>query len=129
MIELLEQAKEQILLLPDYVQVWMRWLNIVFLLSILFIKNHKVARWALIAYIACFPVGILIYYFTRDINLLGTPHILFWTPLLVYIIKKGLNNSQFNLNSFYGVWIVLLSLTILVSLIFDAREVYFFIAR
>ena len=43
--------------------------------------------------------------------------------------KKELNNSQFNLNSFYGVWIVLLSLTILVSLIFDAREVYFFIAR
>ena len=107
----------------------MRWLNIVFLLSILFIKNHKVARWALIAYIACFPVGFLIYYFTRDINLLGTPHILFWTPLLVYIIKKELNNSQFNLNSFYGVWIVLLSLTILVSLIFDAREVYFFIAQ
>lgn len=129
MIELFEQAKAQILLLPDIVQIWMRWLNIVFLLSIMFIKNHTAARWALVAYIACFPVGFLIYYFTKDINLLGVPHVLFWGPLLIYIYKKEFNNSQLNLKSTYGVWVVLLSLTILISLVFDVRSIYNFMVR
>ncbi len=93
------------------------------------LKNHTAARWTLIAYIACFPVGFLIYYFTRDINLSGVPHILFWTPLLIYIFATEFNNSQFKLKSFYSVWIILLSLTILVSLVFDVREVYLYIAR
>ena len=129
MLELIEQAKEQILLLPNTVQVWMRWLNIIFLLSVLFIKNHSVARWTLAAYIACFPVGVPIYYFTRDINLLGVTHLLFWAPLLVYILKKELNNSQLNPKSPYGIWVVLLSLTILVSLVLDVREIYFVMTR
>ena len=129
MLELIEQAKEDILLLPNIVQVWMRWLNIIFLLGIVFIKNHLVARWALAAYIACFPLAVPIYYFTRDINLLGVPHLLFWAPLLIYILKKELNNSQFNLKSSYSIWVLLLSLTILISLVFDIKEIYFVIAR
>ncbi len=56
MMALIEQAKGQILLLPDLVQWWMRWLNVVFLLSVFFVWGHKPARWALAAYVACFPV-------------------------------------------------------------------------
>ena len=124
MLELLEQAKSQMLLLPDIVQIWMRWLNIIFLLGVLFVKNHNVARWALIAFFASFPVGFLVYYFTRDINLMGVPHVLFWAPLLFYIIFKELKFLQFNRIYFYDIWVVLLSLTIIISLFFDVRSIY-----
>ena len=93
--ELLGQAHADILLLPEYVQIWMRWLNIAFLPGIIFAKNHATARWAIAAYLIGFPVAIPIYYFTKDISLLGIPHFLFWGPLLFYIFRYEFKNPHF----------------------------------
>jgi len=129
MVELFDQAAAQILLLPDAVQIWMRWLNIVFLLGVFFVRTHKTARWALVAYVISFPLAAPIFYFTRDVSMLGVPHLLFWAPLLLYIFSVEYRNAAFRLLSLYGVWIVLLSLTITISIVFDAKAVYDYVAR
>lgn len=111
-------------LLPRPVLIWMRWLNIVFLIGLMFVHSHVEARWALAAYAVCFPVGFLIYYFVRDIDITGLPHIIFWTPLLVYLPYAALQDPTFSLVSFYGVWISLLLATIAVSVVLDIKAAF-----
>lgn len=117
------------MLLPDAVQIWMRWLNIIFLLGLFFVRTHKTARWALVAYVISFPVALPIFCLTRDVSMLGVPHLLFWAPLLLYILTVEFRSAAFKLLSLYGVWIALLSLTILVSIVFDAKAVFDYVAR
>ena len=114
-----EDAKQQISELPKWVQIWMRWLNIVFLLGLKFVGDHVEARWVIAAYLAAFPVGFLAFYCVRDIRITGLPHLLVWVPLLVYLILAAFRDPAFQLTSLYGAWVVLLCLTIAISASFD----------
>ena len=124
----IEKAKQQITSLPRPVQNWMLWLNIIFLAGLLFIPTHASARWAIAAYLVCFPVAVPFYIYTRDIAMSGVPHILFWTPLLIYLPVKAVENPNFNLMSLYGVWTALLLLSIAISVTFDVRAVLKYIS-
>lgn len=126
---MLDDAKQQMSALPGPVQIWMRWLNIVFLLGLFFIGSHDGARWALVAYVIAFPVGALVFLFTREIRLTGLPHIVFWTPLLGYLAHAAATDPDFRLGSLYTLWVLLLGLTIAISVLFDIREVWMFINR
>jgi hypothetical protein len=126
---MLEDAKQQISFLPRSVQLWMRWLNIVFLLGLFFVSRHDGARWALVAYAAAFPVGALVFHVTREIRLTGVPHILFWTPLLPCLANAAATDPYVRFGSLYAVWALLLGLTIAVSVAFDIREVWAFLNR
>ena len=116
-----EDAKEQMLRLPHAVQLWMRWLNIVFLLGLPFIVSHVEARWVLFSYIVAFPVGLLAFIVTRNIKLTGIPHFLFWTPLLVYLPYSAMGDPEFRFMSLYGIWVSLLCITIAISVAFDLK--------
>ena len=126
MIELFEEAGQQMSMLPRTVQNWMLWLNIIFFSGLLFVLQHAEPRWAIAAHVACFPVGFTAYHFTRNLDLMGLSHILFWTPLLFYLPKVALQNSDFHLISPYGIWMSLLCLTIVISLVFDVRAAIVF---
>lgn len=126
---MLEDAKQQISTLPRPVQLWMRWLNIVFLLGLFFVSRHDGARWALVAYAAAFPVGALVFHVTREIRLTGVPHILFWTPLLPCLANSAATDPYVRFGSLYALWALLLGLTIAVSVAFDIREVWSFFNR
>jgi hypothetical protein len=126
---MLADAKQQIATLPRPVQLWMRWLNIVFLLGLFFVSRHDGARWALVAYAAAFPVGALVFHVTREIRLTGVPHILFWTPLLPCLAHAAATDPYVRFGSLYAVWALLLGLTIAVSVAFDIREVWAFLNR
>lgn len=123
-MDMFEDAKQQMILLPRPVQLWMRWLNIVFLFGIFFAFSHGAALWSLLAYIVCFPVAVAIFYYTRNIRLTGIPHIVFWTPLLIYFPYAVSNDPDFNLLGIYGIWVVLLCLTVAISVIFDVRAFF-----
>lgn len=118
-----DDAINQMAALPRWVQLWMRWLNISFLVGLLFIGNHVEARWALAAYFASFPIGLIAFYFIRDIKVTGLPHILFWVPLVAYVVDAALRDPGFQLFTPYGIWAALLGLTIAVSVIFDIKGV------
>lgn len=120
-MDMLEDAKQQMILLPRPVQLWMRWLNIIFLFGIFFAFTHVAARWSLLAYIEGFPIAVAIFYYTRNISFTGTPHIVFWTPLLIYLPCAVSNDPDFNLFSIFGIWVLLLCLTVAISVMFDVR--------
>lgn len=116
-----DDAIKQMGELPSWVQLWMRWLNIVFLLGLFFVGNHVEARWAIVAYIVSFPVGFLAFYFVRDIRVTGLPHIVFWAPFLIYLVHTVANDNEFEVMSLFGLWVALLVATISVSTILDIK--------
>ena len=124
-----EEARTQILSLPRTTQNWMLWMNVVFLAGLLFVFSHESACWVLVAYVVCFPVAVPIYRYTRDVAMMGISHILFWTPLLIYLLLEATGDSTFSLLSLYGVWMVLLMLTITISVAFDAMAVVDYLSR
>jgi membrane protease YdiL (CAAX protease family) len=126
---MLEDARLQIALLPRPIQNWMLWLNVVFLVGLLFVSSHEAVRWVIAAYVVCFPVAVPIYIYTRDISMSGVPHILFWTPLLIYLPVDAAEDTNFSLLSLYGVWTVLLLLTIAISVVYDVRAVLKYFLR
>ncbi|MGC6498682.1 MAG: hypothetical protein ACON4C_00700 [Henriciella sp.] len=121
---MLKDAKDQIKAMPAAVQIWMRWLNISFLIGLVFLKEHDGARWALIAYAASFPAAFLIFYLTRRIHLTGLPHLVFWSPLLVYLPISVSAGPGVDLISAYHLWLVLLWLTIAICVILDLRALF-----
>lgn len=124
-----EDARQEILSLPRTTQNWMLWMNIVFLLGLLFVFSHESARWVLAAYVVAFPIAVPFYIYTRDVAMLGVSHILFWTPLLIYLLLEAAEDTTFSFLSLYGVWTVLLMLTITISVVFDVRAVLKYVSQ
>jgi hypothetical protein len=53
---------------------------------------------------------------------LGIVHLLLWSPILIYIMRVEFKSDDFKLKSPYGVWTILLMVTIVISLLFDIRD-------
>ena len=113
----------QMVVLPTWVQVWMNWMIFIFVASVFFIWKHKGARWALLSFIISMPVGMLVFYLSNTVHLLGVVHLLLWMPLLVYMVLKEIKSDGFKYQSPYGIWTVLLITTITISLLFDIRDI------
>ena len=105
------------------VQMWMNWMFVIFATSIAFAWKYKTARIVLVAFIVNLPVAMLVFSLTNSVHLIGIAHLLIWGPLAVYIVISDLKSSSFKPASLYGVWIILLLGTIVVSLIFDVRDI------
>lgn len=108
--------------LPSWVQIWMNWMMVVFLASILFVWKHKGARWVALSFIVSMPLGMLVFYLSNTVHLLGIVHLLLWSPILIYIMRVEFKSDDFKLKSPYGVWTILLMVTIVISLLFDIRD-------
>jgi len=114
------------------VKIWVNWMMIVFFASIIFIWKYWTARWALIAILITLPIGVLIFQQTQNIHLIGIAHIIAWLPLAVYIWKTTLsktakasapdNPSLYHRAFFF--WACLLFATIVISLLFDVRDIF-----
>lgn len=106
------------------VQIWMNWMMLVFAFSIVFVWTRVSARYVLLTLLLSMPVSLVIYWTTGNVHLLGLSHILLWLPLLLLLWKRDFRSSaDFRLTSFYGIWLTALSATIIVSLVFDVRDV------
>jgi len=106
------------------VQYWMNWMLLIFASSLFFVWKHKPARIVLAAFILTMPVGFVIWMMTKNVHLLGIAHLLIWLPLLVYLYLKVLRTKDFEVKSIFGIWVILLSSTIFISLIFDVRDIF-----
>jgi hypothetical protein len=91
--------------------------------ALFFLPSHQEAKWVLAVYVLSFPVGFLVFHYTRNIRLTGIPHILFWMPLLVYILLAARRDPAFSFVSLYAVWIVPLGFTIAASVVLDVKAV------
>jgi len=105
------------------VRIWLSWLIIIFLASIIFVWKHKSARIVLASFILTLPVAIIVFSVSNSAHLIGIAHIIVWGPLAFYLIKSNLTRFSFQRRSPYRVWMILLLGTIAVSLVFDVRDI------
>lgn len=105
------------------VQMWMNWMLVIFAASLLFVWKHTAARYALGAFVLSAVLGLLIFTMTGEPFLIGLSHILVWGPLAVYLYRTEYKRPGFRPKTVYGVWVLLLLATIVISLVFDVRDV------
>lgn len=68
-------------------------------------------------------VAMCVYHFSGSIHLLGIAHLIIWLPLFYYLVKFEILHEDFKYASAYGVWLSLLMATIVISLVFDVRDI------
>ena len=114
------------------VQIWMMWMTAIFLFSIFFAWRYKAALYAFYALIGTVLLAYYIWTKSQNVHLFGIAHIILWTPLALYVWHNALSPfTRLDVGArrgvygrLYGIWAFLLFLTIVTSLIFDVRDLY-----
>lgn len=110
------------------VQIWMFWMGLIFFVSIFFMRRHSEARVVFAAMLLTGFCVMNVWAQVRNVHLFGVAHFLVWAPLAAFLTgavlsKKGKEKHKDAHRHFYN-WVLLLVVTITVSLIFDARDIY-----
>lgn len=104
---------------PMWVQVWVNFLGLVNFSSVLFVRRSRLALYVLVA--ITLAVISLIYLHSQFgyVRLLGLPHVILWTPMLIYFWKivPGMETSLLKK------YLYLLMATNFISLLFDYVDV------
>jgi hypothetical protein len=120
-----DEMNAQMAALPQAVQLWVNWMTLVFATSLLFVWRHKEARRALLAFLATFGLALAIFSVSPNVHLFAVAHLIFWTPLLAYLIRRWRRSGDLKYRkwSAYRIWVSLLIGTVAISLAFDVRDV------
>lgn len=125
MAEMMAEFSAQMNALPQAVQYWMQWMMLVFALSIVFAWWYVPARWVFVTFFVLTIAGAYgQFYFTQSVHWIAAVHLVLWIPLLVYLVGTVMRRPDFRAASPFGIWLILVVLTMLVSLAFDARDVF-----
>lgn len=107
--------------LPQWVQLWMNWMGLVLALGSLVFAFFKVeARWLLLAFVVSIIATMALGMAIGWNGLWGITHLVFWTPVVIYMWRRL---PVINTNSVYGIWYLLALATMIISLVFDAKDV------
>jgi hypothetical protein len=106
----------------DVTKIWMDWMMIIFLSSLIFVYRRLSARFILASLILSMPIAIWIFETTKSPHLIGVAHIVVWLPLFIYLVKTEIVGKIETLKSTYGIYLILLLSTIVISLFFDIRD-------
>jgi len=104
------------------VKIWMNWMLVIFLSSIIFVWKHKTAWAVLVTLLLSLPLAIYIFELTQSVPLIGLAHIALWLPLAIFLIITEFKGKTGQLKTPYGIYIALLLITIAISLFFDIRD-------
>lgn len=104
---------------PLWLQGWLLWLVTVNLLSLVFLRHHE-ARWVLVAWIGNLILMSALFEFNGYNRLLGLSHVLWWTPLLVYLWRR---RRAIRVDGSFGTWLKVLFVTNGISLLIDYVDV------
>ncbi|MEZ5998627.1 MAG: hypothetical protein R3B98_08035 [Hyphomonas sp.] len=107
---------------PQWVQIWMDVMMVVLLaLSAVFSFVRVEARWVLVGFLLGAAGLIGIYSQMGYTRLLGLGHVIFWTPVLIYLLRRRPHWRVKETLS--GKWIVLSTAVMTISLAFDYTDV------
>jgi hypothetical protein len=105
---------------PVWLQAWVYWMVLVNLGSVVFVRQRVEARWVL----GLFLVNGIFMSWLNDVQgftrLLGLSHVIFWTPLLIYLIRRI---PRIETRSPFGVYVRIVLATNGVSLVVDYVDV------
>jgi len=110
----------QILQEPWWLLLWLGWLGLVNVASIAFWSERE-ARWVFGALVGAFVAMQVLYQMNGYNRFLGLAHIIFWTPLLVYLYRQLRNVVGPRL---FETWLRILMATNGVSLVIDYVDVF-----
>ena len=106
--------------LPVWVQYWMYWMMaVLFAAPLVFAFWRVEARWLVLAMIATIISTMALGMTVGWNKLWGVTHLVFWTPVALLFIRRW---GQIDKKSVYGVWFVAALATMIVSLVFDAKD-------
>jgi len=106
-------------------QIWINWMMLVNSISVFFLLKHKDARIILVVWLlnaGCMMASAEVWGYVR---LLGLSHIVWWTPLMAYLI---MNRKKYDLKTWFGRWIWIVIVTDCLSLVIDYIDVIRYIA-
>jgi len=112
------------------VKIWMGWMSLIFLGSVFFLRRYWPARLVFLTMLLTVYGVLNIWSQTKNIHLFGVAHLLFWTPLAGYLwlqVLRRPHRDQFEHDQKFIIWVKLLICTIIISLIFDVRDIYLII--
>ncbi len=104
---------------PMWVQVWVAWMGLVNTASLVFLRRTE-ARVILGVFAGNFVFMNALFMLNGFNRLLGLSHVIFWTPLVVYLVRRLWKLEQ---ASAFGVWVRVLALTNGLSLVIDYVDV------
>ncbi len=106
--------------LPVWVHYWMYWMFAVLAGGSLVFSFFRVeARWLLLSFVVTIIATMALGMTVGWNKLWGVTHLVFWTPVVIYYIKRWPHIEK---KSVFGVWFVLALATMIVSLVFDAKD-------
>lgn len=106
--------------LPVWVVYWMYWmLGILAVGSLVFSFFRVEARWLLLSFVLTLISTMALGMTVGWNKLWGVTHLVFWTPVVIYYIRRWPFVEK---KSVFGVWFVLALATMIVSLVFDAKD-------
>ena len=104
---------------PLWVKAWVGWLMLVNMGSLAFIKRAE-ARWVFGAFMGA-GIAMMVMAELNGFNrLLGLGHVIFWTPVLVYLF---LRRERLDYGTPFGKWAVVLMISYALSLLMDYIDV------
>ncbi len=101
---------------PAWIYWWTRVIDTSNWLLVPFAFFDRRAHWALTAWLANIIIILTLFGTFGYVRLLGLSHILVWTPLLVYLLKK---RQPFKDENPAGKYLYLFMAVIIISLVFD----------
>ena len=107
---------------PPLMKAWLAVLLGSFALGLLFVWRHAAARWLVGGFLLMMVFGAFAVPALNLVSLSGLVallHIVFWTPVLIMMLKE---RAFFKGLSFYNVWAGLITLVIIISFVFDIRD-------
>lgn len=109
---------EHMLNYPGWLQVWIAWLGVANLSSVLFLRGVQ-ARWVLVAFLGAGTLMSILFAVNGFNRLLGLAHIVFWTPLLIYLWRERTSLPPDG----FRAWITMVIATNATSLVVDYTDV------
>ena len=119
--ELAQQFQANVNSGPIWVKYWVDFMGLVFALAIPFSFIRVEARWAVLVMLLTVPTMLALYSQVGYVRLLGLPHVILWTPFLIYLL--GRRHAWRVRETIAGKWLLLLTITIIISLAFDYADV------
>ena len=101
-------------------QIWVYWMMALNTASIIFVKKHIPARVILAVWMLNAGSMMITAEYVGFTRILGLVHVVYWTPLAIYLLTEIKKIDQKNL---YQKWITVLLVTIIASLILDYIDV------
>ncbi|MEM6857337.1 MAG: hypothetical protein AAF559_05650 [Pseudomonadota bacterium] len=114
--------------LPLHMKIWLGFMLVANLSSVLFVRRHIAARFVLGAWVASHVwIGAIegSGLFSPTGGFVSFGHLVFWAPAIWALYAY---RSEIKLPSAYGVWACYISFVYAVSLVFDSRDSVIWIA-